>query len=84
MIPDAYIITLQDKEASFEEEEGFPVTQVLVDGLNELAQIIGLLTKSHRYVLLGVETFGKIYNGKTILNELINDNKPQDLDFGIN
>lgn len=57
-------------------------TQVLVDGLSELAQVITLMSKSDRYELLTVEAVGEIHPGRTLIEDLIDENKPEDMQFG--
>ena len=56
--------------------------QFLVCGIKEMSNLMNLLSSTHRYSLISIESVGKIDNLSDLITDLIDGQKPQGLDFG--
>jgi hypothetical protein len=57
--------------------------QFLVSGTRELAKFINLLSVSKRYSLISIEKLGKIDSYSDLIQDLIDEQKPEDLDCNV-
>ncbi len=57
-------------------------TVVLIRGEEELYRITNLLKSNKKYVLLGVHNMGLISDTQDFITDLIENQKPKDMNFG--
>lgn len=58
-------------------------SQFLVNGINELAKLSNLLKTSERYRLESIDKLGKIDNCNDLIQDLIDEQRPDDLDCSV-
>jgi hypothetical protein len=57
--------------------------QFLVNGTKELAKLVNLLSRTNRYSILSIEKLGRIDDYSDLVQDLIDDQKPTDLDCSV-
>lgn len=58
--------------------------QFLVNGTKELAKLVNLLSSTEQYGILSIEKLGKIDSYSDLIQDLIAEQRPADLDCSVN